>query len=247
MLRVPDGKAEVIFAKLEQGVKLPAADLTVKHHVRRGETLQGIARQFHVDATRLARANGISRARPLRRGMVLTIRSAPRRAVERAVLQPDDPRASTAYVPPRAIGVPARLNGESDAEGRLTVVVRRGETLQAIAARYGVTVEDIKRWNRLQSSQVRRGTRLKIRTGEAATHDPVAAAADSARAASFTPPAPRRRAPASYPVKKTVIVQPGETLGLIASRNGTTVWKLKRANGLSSSRIRAGQRLRIPA
>ena len=248
MLRVPEGKAEAVLAKLQSGEKIPAADLSVKHRVRRGETIQGIANQYHVQASQLARANGIGRARPLRRGMVLTIRSGARTPVVPAALEPNDPRGSTAYVPPRNIGVPAKLDGESDAEGRLTVTVRRGETMASIAARNGVSVEDIKRWNRLQTSTVRRGTRLKIRTGDAVPVDVAALAADSIRVASFTPPRPSRRGRASsMEVKRVIVVKPGETLGSIASRNGTTISRLKVANRLRSSLIRAGQRLRIPA
>ena len=248
MLRVPDGKAEVILEKLENGAKIPAADLSVKHRVRRGETLQGIANQYHASATQLAKDNAIGRSRPLRRGMVLTIRSSARAAVTRAALEPGDPRGSTAYVPSRKIGVPAKLDGESDAEGRVTVTVRRGETLASIAAKHGVRVSDIKRWNRLQTSTVRRGTRLKIRTGDAAKIDPAALAADSARAAAFTPPRPRRGASGgSGTVKRVIVVKSGETLGAIAGRHGTTVGKIKRVNGMRSSLVRAGQRLKIPA
>lgn len=248
VLRVPDGKAETVLAKLQSGEKIAATDLSVKHRVRRGETIQRIANQYHVDATRLARDNGISKARPLRRGMVLTIRSHHRAPVEVAALEDDDPRRSTAYVPPRKIGVPAKLDGESDAEGRQTVTVRRGETLASIAARTGTTVEDIKRWNRLKTSAVRRGTRLKIRTGDATQITAEDLAADSARVASFTPPRPSRRGSAySGSVKRVIVVRPGDTLGNIASRNGTTISRLKAANGLRSSVIRAGQRLRIPA
>src|SRR5262249_5878074 len=162
----------------------------------------------------LARDNGIGRARPLRRGMVLTIHSRARSGVEVAALEPNDPRGSTAYVPPRNIGVPAKLDGASDAEGRLTVTVRRGETLGSIAERTGVSVADIKRWNHLKSSTVRRGTRLKIRTSDAPSVDPAAAAADSVEAASISPPQPSRRGSArSIEVKEDIIVQSGETLG----------------------------------
>jgi len=248
VLRVPEGKAETVLAKLQSGETLPAIDLTVKHRVRRGETLQRIANQYHVDATALARDNRITKARPLRRGMVLTIRSRNRAPVEVASLEDNDPRRSTAYVPPRNIGVPAQLNGNSEAEGRQTVTVRRGETLASIAARTGATVEDIKRWNHLKTSAVRRGTRLKIRTGDATDVSAAEVAADSAQVASFSPPKPRRRGGASsMEVKSVVVVKPGETLGTIASRNGTTITRLKKANGLRSSMIRAGQRLRIPA
>jgi hypothetical protein len=41
-------------------------------------------------------------------------------------------------------------------------------------------------------------------------------------------------------------IKSGDNLGSIARRNGTTVAKLKAANGLSSDRIRAGRTLKIP-
>ncbi|GEP42709.1 LysM peptidoglycan-binding domain-containing protein [Brevifollis gellanilyticus] len=44
----------------------------------------------------------------------------------------------------------------------------------------------------------------------------------------------------SYTIKK------GDTLGAIAARNGTTVSKLKAANGMSSDMIREGKSLKIP-
>ena len=44
----------------------------------------------------------------------------------------------------------------------------------------------------------------------------------------------------SYTIKR------GDTLGAIASRNGTTVAKIKAANGMSGDMIRAGKTLKIP-
>ena len=41
-------------------------------------------------------------------------------------------------------------------------------------------------------------------------------------------------------------VKNGDTLGEIARRHGTTISKIKKANGMSSDRIRAGQTLKIP-
>ena len=41
-------------------------------------------------------------------------------------------------------------------------------------------------------------------------------------------------------------IKSGDSLGSIARRNGTTVAKLKAANGLSSDMIRAGKTLKIP-
>jgi LysM repeat protein len=57
----------------------------------------------------------------------------------------------------------------------------------------------------------------------------------------------RSKRAASGASRAVVIVKPGETLSLIAARHGTTVAKLRLVNGLSSTRIRAGQKIRIPS
>ena len=44
---------------------------------------------------------------------------------------------------------------------------------------------------------------------------------------------------------KSVTVRSGDSLSAIAIRNGTTVAKLKKLNGMRSDRIRSGQKIRI--
>lgn len=251
-IRVPRGKGEVLMQRLQSGEKLPAVDLTIKHRVRRGETMQQIADMYHVSAKQLALSNGIGKKRPLRRGMVLTV-PASLNAPPLAILETTDPRVSTAYVPPRNLRPITSLGANSTAQGRLTVTVHRGETLQSIASRYEVSTQDIMRWNHLTSSRVRRGTRLKIRTehsADAEAEAAAAAAADSARIADLKVPVGRKSAhhgsSSSAKGGRVVIVQRGETLGQIAQRHNVSVVELKRANGLRSSTIRAGQKLRIP-
>ncbi|HON43594.1 MAG TPA: LysM peptidoglycan-binding domain-containing protein, partial [Bacillota bacterium] len=50
----------------------------------------------------------------------------------------------------------------------------------------------------------------------------------------------------TFAIPATLIVQPGDTLFLIARRYGTTVQALMSANNLTSTNIYVGQRLRIP-
>jgi LysM repeat protein len=50
--------------------------------------------------------------------------------------------------------------------------------------------------------------------------------------------------PPVYTVK--VVARPGQTLGQIASRYGTSVRTIMQANGLTSTQIRAGRAYRIP-
>lgn len=50
---------------------------------------------------------------------------------------------------------------------------------------------------------------------------------------------------ASRARSKSVTVRPGDNLGAIAKRNGTTVAQLRKLNGLRGNNIRAGQKLRV--
>ena len=167
MIRVPRGKGEALLQKLQSGARLPAVDVSVRHRVRRGETLNSIASEYHVSAPQLALANGIGRKRPLRRGTTLVV-PASIGAPAIAQLEDGDPRASTSYVPSRRIAPPRQIQGKSDAEGRALHTVHRGETLAGIAGQYGVTTGELRSWNRLTSDHVKRGTRLKVRIGDTA-------------------------------------------------------------------------------
>ncbi len=246
-VRVPPGKGELLMQRLQGGERLPAVNLTLKHKVRKGETLKSIGRQYSVSAGELARVNGIGKKRPLRRGMVLTVPSSLRASAAPEVVDPaTDPRASTSYVPERRLGLPAALDGHSTTEGRTVITVERGETLASIAGRYSVSTQDLMRWNRLKSARVTRGMRLKIRTDEAlAATSPT----DSAQIAALKAPRPAKHAAASKRPARgpTHVVRAGETLGGIARQHGVSVAALKRANGLSGTLIRKGQRLKLPA
>jgi len=251
-LRVPPGKGEALMQRLQSGERLPVVNLTLKHKVRKGETLQAIATQYSVSATDLARINGIGHKRPLRRGMLLTVPGSMRAPTPEVIDPATDPRASTAYVPPRTLGLPASLAGHSTAEGRTVVVAERGETLASIAARYGVTADDLMRWNRLKSTRVTRGMRLKVRVADAALQ--ATSPGDSAQIADLRVPrarakrhgAGRSHAVHGAPARGTHTVRAGETLSGIARQHGVSVSALKRANGLNGSDIRKGQRLRLP-
>lgn len=64
--------------------------------------------------------------------------------------------------PPRGTWLAARINGETSTAGPRTYVVRRGDTLSAIAMRNRVALADIRRLNQLKSDTVRVGQTLKI-------------------------------------------------------------------------------------
>lgn len=137
--------------------------------------------------------------------------------------------------------------------------VRKGETITSVAAKYGVSTANLRRWNGLKSkSALRVGQRLKVYLPAAVleTGQPQSTApADTARQADTTKTAATQAPP---PVKSSTsantpktgstvyIVKKGDSLSSIAARHHTTVAKLRQANGLKSDAIKVGQKLVIP-
>ena len=152
--------------------------------VRRGDTLSSIARRYGTTVQAIVQANGIVNPNLIFSGQRLWIPSS---------------------------GGPG--------PGSTVYIVRAGDTLYAIARRYGTTHQALAALNGLRYPYtIYVGQRLLI-SGSAA------------------PPASGR----------IHIVQRGETLWAIALRYGTTPWAIASANGLwNVNLIYVGQRLVIP-
>lgn len=125
--------------------------------------------------------------------------------------------------------------------------VRRGETIEGVADRFGVSSEDLRRWNRLRSSRVRTGERLRIYTADfspglerVSSRRPLAAEPRRSRAKT----AARARASAR---RELHVARPGETLWSIAQRYHTTVKALGLANpAILRDGLKAGESIIVP-
>lgn len=166
-----------------------------RYVVRRGDTLWSIARLHGTSVDALASANGISSRSILKPGQVLHVRG----------------RA--------AAGVVAASSGGDAATYR----VRRGDSLSAIARRFGLPLEDLLALNGLSSrSVIYPGQTLSVRMG-----------------------AEVREATAGSR-KIEYVVQSGDSLYAIAMRHGTSVDNLRSWNRLGrESLIHPGDVLTI--
>lgn len=119
-----------------------------------------------------------------------------------------------------------------------THTVQKGETVYAIARRYGVTVDAIAAANGIKdAAKVQAGTVLTI----------PGAAPKPAAPAAVTPPAAPAAAPAAPGAAAVIhLVRKGETLFAISRRYGVGVDAIAKANKLVGTVIREGQRLTIP-
>jgi len=117
------------------------------HVVRRGDTLWAVARRTGMDVNTLAMMNGMQPGDTLRAGQRLRLTSNATPTATRTKLA----SSTTAVVADRG-------------ERPVTHVVRRGDTLSAIARLYQVTVAQITHWNGLTDRvAIKPGQKLTIR------------------------------------------------------------------------------------
>ncbi len=187
------------------------------HVVGPGESLSSIAAQDGLSVASLAAANGLSPDTQLQAG-------------------------STIQIPPQGASVVAPSTTEETGEsGSTTVpaststsgayVVQPGDTLSAIAARSGVSVDALAAANGLNpNSFLLTGTVLHLAgSGSSGTAVPVS------------------DAPTSSGSGGSYVVQAGDTLSAIAARAGESVNALAAANGLDPNKfLITGTVLRVP-
>lgn len=119
--------------------------------------------------------------------------------------------------------------------------VRRGDTLESVAAQFDVTLDQLKRWNGIRGNSVTRGTTLRVYAGGV-----MPASTRPAAAAKKGQPATRASAPPDSTGAVMHQVKKGETLWAIARAYQTTVEALRTANRWLATRpIRPGDQLTI--
>lgn len=246
----------------------PAEAQAQTHVVEAGETLFTIARRYGMTVAQLMAMNGIEgdtiyRGQRLRVGpasggaapggtngappeepLPMTGPAGPLEdttlpEVPEPVAPPEVPAAMARVVlGPGGGAVIGRPPAAEAAEPARVHLVAPGETLFTIARRYGTTVEELRRLNRIRGDLIEVGQRLAVSEGTA----PAA-----------SPPAPAPPPSAPYVITRSTsaddevhVVRPGETLYGIARRYGTSVSRLLAVNTLTTAPMEAGTVLALP-
>lgn len=162
----------------------------IKHAVKRGESLSIIAQKYGSSVTAIKSANNL-KSTSLAIGQVLVIPGAIVPVTGNAKVKPIETKA-------------------------ITHTVVSGDYLGKIAAKYKVSVADIKHENNLRSDVLKLGQKLTITLNIR-----------------------------DLPVRKHTVKR-GEYLGKIASEYGVSVQTVRRANNLRSDSLAVGQVLVIP-
>ena len=115
-------------------------------------------------------------------------------------------------------------------------VVKQGDTLSTIAQRHGLTVKQLKHLNGLNSSRLKLGQKLALDR---------ASAPPAPQASKSSVKKPHATAQKASGTTADYVVRRGDSLYNIARRHNLTVDQLKRANGLTSTRLKPGQHLAL--
>lgn len=211
----------------------PVADEPVVYIVQPGDRLVDIAARYSVSASAIVRANGLANSNVIYPGQRLTI-PVPGTSTSTPTSTATQPPAPTPTVtpgtPPEGTPdvTPAATPNPTATAGPKYHTVELGETLAKIARAYGVTSSAIVAANNLASADlIYVGQKLVI-------PEPGGTSSKSGT-------------PVALPTPTIHVVQPGDTLSVIAKQYGTSVDKLVEINGLGSpDKLRVGMRLLIP-
>lgn len=213
-LAVPVGRAAAFLTALAEVPDDEKRQL-VLHHVSRGESLSGIAARYGVSVKDVVSTNRLRDANHLSIGQKLVIPVAGS-AGDSAAL------ATSRQAPPTA-----RDDARPAVTKATTATVRRGDSLSQIAARHGVSMADLQRWNDLDDpSKILVGQTLRL----TAPDRPAAVASTGGR--------PKDPASATYTVRS------GDSPWAIARRHDIELDDFLVWNGMTrASTLRVGQRV----
>ena len=217
-LKIPAGSQDVFCDAL---LAIPPEERVQfgTHVVRRGDTLSQIARRYGTTVSALTAANRLSRRSIIHPGHVLTV-PVPKGTATRIM-------AEEARYRPRTI---------VDRGAYRVYVVRRGDTLGAIATSQGLSLSELRQLNGMSSRASRIYPGQDIIVGH--------------RNSSASSPGPSSSSASSRPSSSgrgVYVVRSGDTLGNIAEAHGMGLSELRRLNDMSrrQSRIYAGQELLV--
>jgi membrane-bound lytic murein transglycosylase D len=118
-------------------------------------------------------------------------------------------------------------NTTTSSESRLTYKVKSGDFLSKIASNYGVSLENLKEWNKLKSTVIHTGQILYLYPQGQATSSGGSTRTLAQNSSS----------------SKTYTVKPGDSLWNISQKHSLSIEEIKRLNNLNSTTIKPGQRL----
>jgi membrane-bound lytic murein transglycosylase D len=242
----PAGVAAVQgVAVTPQPTNTAAASEPVYHQVKANENLPTIAYRHNTTVAEIQRLNNLTASDILVEGQVLLVKDVPSPAPKETVAEPA-PKNNTVVA--------------SGGTQQKTHTVKKGETVYGISRTYGITPDELRKWNGLKDNSLSVGQSLVVgHVAGASTAGVPAGTAPAGTSGSTnngvsqaysnnsgtyigqTPPAetPKPAGPVFYEVQK------GDTLYGIARKHNLTPNQLKILNEGLTEKLAIGQKIRV--
>lgn len=211
-----DKYAELYSSMYEDSVHFitPEGKTPIKYIVKSKDNLVDIADLFDVRVSDIRNWNNLPYTSRVKVGQELTI-----------------------YVPSDKVDYYSKINEMSESEKKEILFVnsdeqwiehkiKSGESLSSIAAKYGVTVAQLKEWNNLKSNHIYKGKKLVIYSG----NPKYITASTSIHT---------NRSITKYKIRK------GDSLSEIATKFGVTIAQIKKWNNINTNTLKIGQVIKI--
>ena len=221
-------KAVVAETKFKEEVEVSFVTKIKKYKVKRGDNLSSIANKYGVTVADIKEWNGLKKT-SVASGKVLKIKTLEKvaskvkreiRTDKKAIENKNETFAANEKATKAEKETPL-----TESKSTEFYVVQKGDNLTAIAKKYSVSVEDLKKWNQLSNGNITLGLQLKL------TKDSETSNSDTEVASKI-----------EYKTQEYVVLK-GDNLGNIAKKYKVTTDDLKSWNNLSDNNIQLGSTL----
>jgi membrane-bound lytic murein transglycosylase D len=221
-------KAVVAETKFKEEVEVSFVTKIKKYKVKRGDNLSSIANKYGVTVADIKEWNGLKKT-SVASGKLLKIKTLEKvaskvkreiRTDKKAIENKNETFAANEKATKAEKETPL-----TESKATEFYVVQKGDNLTAIAKKYSVSVEDLKKWNQLSNGNITLGLQLKL-TKDSETSN------SNTEVASKT----------EYKTQEYVVLK-GDNLGNIAKKYKVTTDDLKSWNNLSDNNIQLGSTL----
>ena len=187
--------------RIESRTSVPQKSKALKYRVRKGDTLGHIAEYFNTTALKLRKWNGLRYSKPIYAGELIKIYYPEYLNISQPKFSVADPRLFLAHHR-----------------------IEERESLSSLANKYDVKSDEIRLWNSLKSSEIKKGRVIQLWTMKVTQNQSTVSAKDL----------------------KVHTVRRGDTLWDIAKKNGVTLSQMIAWNPWAEdSQIKPGDRLKI--
>ncbi|WP_163401280.1 LysM peptidoglycan-binding domain-containing protein [Flavobacterium fluviatile] len=226
--KMPSRLAQKVTPKVKaKQVKVPEPLDLESYIVQKGDNLSSIAERYDVTVADIKDWNNL-KTNALVSGRCLKIKP-----------KDSDSKSSQEVVKKSAETVIATAETAEKNEIEVEYVVKSGDNLGSIAKKFGVTLADLKEWNKLSTNNLALGKSLIVSKKETIVVETTAVASNSID--SF-----RKKATSAKTIGEDYYVKKGDSLYSISKKYpGVTISDIKKWNGIKDEDIKPGMKLKI--